>query len=89
MHRAEIVIHGKVQGVFFRRFIRDNALQLNLNGYARNISDGTVEAIVEGDLFNIKCLIEKCRKGPPSSKVKKVDVTYSHARGEGFFHIKY
>jgi acylphosphatase len=72
--RARILITGKVQGVFFRDFTRENALKLGLTGWVRNVSDGRVESIVEGEKERILQLIEKLKQGPPVAKVKEVNV---------------
>jgi len=73
MKTVKVFIKGRVQGVFFRRFIFDNAIRLDLNGYVRNINDD-VEAIFSGSDFNVEKMLEICRKGPSGSKVDKIEV---------------
>jgi acylphosphatase len=70
--KKKILIYGRVQGVFFRKFVKDNALKLGLNGYVRNIDDGSVEAIFEGDEEQINKMVEICKKGSLGSRVDKV-----------------
>jgi len=82
MPRAEIIVKGTVQGVFFRKFVRDQALQLKLFGYAKNTSNNEVEIVVEGDMFAIRQLIEHCHKGSKNSNVKKVQVAFTQPKGE-------
>lgn len=70
----EIIIHGMVQGVFFRDYTRKKAKELGLKGYVGNMPDGTVKVVVEED-ENVKDLIEWLKtKGSPSSRVDKVDL---------------
>ena len=67
-------ISGRVQGVFFRESMRLRAEQLKVTGWVRNCADGTVEAIVQGDAFEVGRLIEWAQRGPDAAKVEKVDV---------------
>jgi acylphosphatase len=80
--RAHIIISGKVQGVYFRGFVRDAARRLGVNGYVRNTLDGRVEAVMEGEKEKVENLIALCRQGPPASRVDKVDVTWEEFRDE-------
>ena len=67
-------IFGRVQGVFFREAMRLRAEQLKVTGWVRNCADGTVEAIAQGDAFEVGRLIEWAQRGPDAAKVEKVDV---------------
>lgn len=80
--RARVIISGKVQGVYFRGFVRDHARTLGVNGYVRNLFDGRVEAVMEGEREKIESLIALCRQGPPVSRVDQVEVTWEEFRGE-------
>jgi acylphosphatase len=71
---AQVVIHGWVQGVYFRAFTRDQARSLGLKGWVRNRRDGTVEAYFEGDKDKVDQMIAWCYQGSPSSRVEKVEV---------------
>ena len=64
---------GKVQGVFFRAFVKKSALQLGVTGFARNLPDGSVEAVLQGKEILVKRIVEKLRAGPPLSAVESVD----------------
>ncbi len=90
MARAHIIIHGCVQGVFFRKFVREHAIQLNLKGYTKNLDNGNVEVVAEGNIFDIKKLIELCEKGTPASHVERVDVIFEKSGNEfSDFSIRY
>ncbi len=88
--RAYVLIEGYVQGVFFRSYTREKASELGLTGWVRNLPDGRVEALFEGDEDEIKWMIAWCHKGPPSAHVTNVQVTWDEYQGEfNSFDIKY
>ena len=66
-------IHGRVQGVWYRGWTVDQARQLELDGWVRNLRDGTVEALVAGASPAVAEMIARCRKGPASARVDRVD----------------
>jgi|SRR5579863_10161098 acylphosphatase len=68
-------IHGRVQGVGYRAFVSDQATQLGLAGWARNRSDGSVEALIAGQAAAVERLIALLRKGPPGARVTRIDET--------------
>jgi len=80
--RAEIVVRGRVQGVFFRASAQQEALRLGLTGEVRNLPDGSVEAIVEGEKKAVDEFVAWCRRGPPSAEVEDVQVKLGPPRGE-------
>ena len=82
MQRAHIIIHGIVQGVFFRANAKKVAESLGLKGYARNMPDGSVEIVAEGPEQKVKELIEFCKNGPGAARVDKVDVHIEEASKE-------
>jgi acylphosphatase len=86
--RALVVVHGSVQGVFFRVETRDRARSLGLAGWVRNASDGTVEAAFEGDADRIESMVDWCRRGPTGARVDEVDVTWGESEGEEGFSIR-
>lgn len=69
MHAIRAIVHGRVQGVFFRAYTRDKANQLNLVGWVRNNRDGTVECHVQGPEEAIVEFIDFLHHGSPSSRV--------------------
>ena len=82
MKKVHIIVHGHVQGVFFRHYTKKTALILGLKGYTRNMPNGTVEVIAEGPENKIKELIEFCKKGPEAAMVEKIDVKFEKASNE-------
>ena len=74
MIRAKINVSGQVQGVFFRRSAKLKADYLGIAGWARNIDDGSVEVMAEGDREKVDEFIKWCKKGPPFAKVEKVEI---------------
>jgi acylphosphatase len=80
--RARILISGLVQGVFFRRGIADLARQLNVTGWVRNLRDGSVEVVCEGDKDNLDVVIRFCRMGPSGARVKNVAVEWFDFSGD-------
>ena len=80
--RARVVIRGRVQGVFFRAETRDRARSLGLRGWVRNVPDGTVEAVFEGERERIESLLVWCRRGPALADVDDVEVHWESPEGE-------
>jgi len=72
--RIHIYIYGRVQGVFYRRSAKMKANSLGLFGWVKNIDDGSVEAMVEGDRVKVDEFIKWAKKGPPFARVDKVEV---------------
>jgi acylphosphatase len=73
MARLHVLIEGRVQGVFFRASTRDEARARGLAGWARNLPDGRVEALFEGDKRVVENMLAWCRKGPPYAYVSRVE----------------
>jgi acylphosphatase len=80
--RASLYIDGRVQGVNFRGFTRRLAQELGLKGWVRNLYDGRVEALAEGERAKIETFIERLRIGPPLARVERVDVRWADYTGE-------
>ncbi len=72
MVRAKVRIAGRVQGVFFRQSTVEMAQGLGLNGWVRNLADGSVEAVFEGERAVIEQALIWCRQGPPRAGVTEV-----------------
>ncbi len=88
--RAEVLISGRVQGVFFRASTRDVAERLGLKGYVRNLPGMKVEAVFEGPKDKVEQAIAWCHQGPPAARVSKVDVRWAEPKGEfSGFEIRY
>jgi len=80
--RAHIVVSGRVQGVFFRDHTQRWASSLGLAGWVRNIADGRVEAVAEGEKEKIEDLIGYLKQGPPVARVEDVEVSWEEPKGE-------
>lgn len=65
-------IRGRVQGVWFRGFARERAVALGLEGHARNLPDGSVEVLAQGEPAALEALAAACCEGPPSARVEEV-----------------
>jgi len=89
MKRAHVFVSGRVQGVWFRASTRDKAEELSLKGWVRNLPDGRVEAVFEGDDRAVEEMVEWCRHGPPMARVDRVDIEYEKPQGERSFRIIY
>lgn len=88
--RAHIFVSGLVQGVFFRSYTAKKAKELGLTGWVRNLQDGRVEAIFEGEKENIQKMIEWAKKGPSSAEVDGVEFNCQEYKDEfKDFEIKY
>ncbi len=68
-----VVVQGRVQGVGYRAFVEDEAMQRRLRGWVRNRRDGSVEAVFAGPRTVVEAMIESCRRGPASARVSALD----------------
>lgn len=75
--RAHVIVTGRVQEVWFRDSTRRRAQELGLGGWVRNLADGRVEAIFEGEANLVGQAVEFARQGPPQARVERVDVEES------------
>ena len=80
--RVHLVIEGVVQGVFYRASARDQAVRRGLTGWVRNLPDGAVECVAEGEEGAAQALVAWCHQGPPGGRVERVAETWSDATGE-------
>ncbi len=88
--RAHVIIHGLVQGVWFRQSTKDEALRIGVGGWVRNLPDGSVEALFEGEKKKVEELVGWCHKGPPGARVNKVEISWEPHKGEfTHFDIRY
>ena len=89
MKRVHVFISGRVQGVFFRAVTQQTAKGFNLTGWVRNVADGRMEALFEGEDENVDKMLDWCQIGPPSARVEKVMTVKEPFTGEFInFHIK-
>ena len=88
--RLHLIIKGRVQGVFYRASTRDTAVKLGLKGWVRNMADGSVEAVFEGNEKTLKEVLQWCRNGPPGAYVSKIEEKWDEFTGEfDRFDIRY
>jgi len=80
--RVHVYIQGRVQGVFYRHWTKKLAQRFGIVGWVRNLEDGRVEAIFEGEKGKIEKMIAACKKGPPLAFVSHIDVIKEEATGE-------
>ena len=80
--RIHIFVSGRVQGVFFRLFVRKHAKQLNIKGWVKNLSNGKVEIIADGEELNLNQLIILCKEGPRFAKVDYIEVQKENSTGK-------
>jgi acylphosphatase len=83
--RRRLIVHGLVQGVFFRDTVRQRARSAGVGGWIRNNWDGTVEAVFEGEADAVQRLVDFCHAGPRGAQVVRVEVAEEVPEGlEGF-----
>jgi len=88
--RAHIFVSGRVQGVYFREKTRKLAQELGVFGWVRNLPDGRVRAVFEGEKENVEKIIKWSKKGPFWANVKNLEVNFEEYKGEfNNFEIKY
>lgn len=80
--RVHLFIKGKVQGVFFRQALKVMAKKKNVFGCVKNLKDGRVEAILEGEDVNVSSLVEWCHAGPANARVEDVEIRNEKYKGE-------
>lgn len=85
---VHVRIEGRVQGVWFRAWISQEASERNLNGWVRNRTDGSVEALFSGDAAEVDAMVEECWKGPPAARVDNVVAIPDLPLGKtGFYNL--
>jgi acylphosphatase len=89
MIRRRVVVHGRVQGVFFRDTVLRQAVAAGVAGWVRNSRDGTVEAVFEGEPEAVEDLVRLCDEGPSGARVDRVEVTVERPEGVVGFRISY
>lgn len=84
---VRLYITGTVQGVFFRAFVKENAEKINIKGFVRNLDDGRVEAFLEGNVDDVKKMIEICKKGPKHSQIRDIEIKEERFQGFKVFKV--
>lgn len=80
--RAHLIISGKVQGVFFRFRTAERVRRIGVAGWIRNLPDGRVEAVFEGEEETVEAMIDFCKIGPPGALVKGIEIQQEAYTGE-------
>ncbi len=90
MERAHVFVSGKVQGVYFRATTREEARERGVTGWVKNLDDGRVEAVFEGERGDVESMGKFCHGGSSAARVKDVGVEWEDATGGvGGFEIRY
>ncbi|HZX20416.1 MAG TPA: acylphosphatase [archaeon] len=80
--RLEAKVFGRVQGIGYRFFASQKANSLKLKGYAKNLSDRTVEVVAEGSREQLEAFLKELQKGPPLGRVEKIESNISESNAE-------
>jgi len=86
--RRRVVVHGRVQGVFFRDSARREASGQGVSGWVRNTPEGTVEAVFEGEREAVERLVGFAQEGPPAARVERVEVFEEEPEGLAGFETR-
>jgi len=88
--RAHVIVHGRVQGVWFRASTKDEADRLGVSGWVRNRQDGSVEAVFEGEKKKVEEIVGWCHRGPSGAAVSQVEILWEpFSKEHGQFSIRY
>ena len=86
--RAHVYVSGKVQGVYYRANTREKAREVGIDGWVRNLDDGRVEAVFEGDEWSVQEVLDWCHTGSPAAHVEDVDAEFEDPQGEDGFRVR-
>ena len=87
--RVHVFVSGTVQGVYYRANTRDTAREKGVDGWARNLEDGRVEAVFEGPADAVESMVEWCHEGSPAAEVDAVEADSEEPQGADGFEIRY
>ena len=88
MKCVHLIVSGRVQGVFFRANVRNKAVELGLRGYTKNLDNGNVEVVAQGDEDKLKKLINFIKKGPGIASVSGLEIKHKEPESFKNFEIK-
>jgi acylphosphatase len=88
MATNKVIVSGKVQGVYFRASAKQKALNLGVNGFVRNESDGTVLLEIEGEQAAVTSMVNWCKHGPGLARISNYEITDEVAKNYVSFDIK-
>lgn len=86
--RTRVVVHGRVQGVFFRDSTAEEAEKRGVAGWVTNRNDGSVEAVFEGESDAVRAMVDFCRQGPSAADVERVEDTDEEPEGLSAFEAR-
>ena len=86
--RAHVFVTGRVQGVSYRANTRDAARDAGVDGWVKNLDDGRVEAVFEGEEESVERMVEWCHEGSPAADVEGVDAEYGDPEGVSGFEVR-
>ncbi len=86
---VRVVIEGRVQGVWFRGWTEREARRRGLDGWVRNLPDGTVEALFAGSEAEVRAMVAACRQGPPAARVTAIHEFPSTPPQKAGFFVEY
>jgi acylphosphatase len=86
--RRRVVVHGRVQGVFFRDSTREEAERRGVAGWVTNRDDGAVEAVFEGEPDPVQAMVRFCSEGPRSADVDRVEESEEEPEGLSGFDVR-
>ena len=89
MKCVHLIVSGRVQGVFFRANVRNKANELGLKGYAKNLPDGNVEVVAEGNESKLEEFIEFIKNGPGIAKVENIKIKHKEPENFKNFEIRH
>ena len=87
--RVHVYVSGRVQGVFYRATTKETAQEHGVDGWVKNLDDGRVEAVFEGDPEAVDAMVQFCHEGSDMAEVNDVEVTEEEPEGLGEFEIRY
>lgn len=87
--RVHAIVHGKVQGIYFRAYAQAEGNKIGVKGWVKNRSDGTVEAAIEGEPEQVEQMVAWLNQGSPGAQVTKVETKEERPVGEPQFNIRY
>ncbi|MFC7027798.1 acylphosphatase [Halomicroarcula sp. GCM10025324] len=87
--RAHVFVSGRVQGVYYRATTRETARERGVDGWVKNLDDGRVEAVFEGEEAAVEAMVEFCHEGSERAEVTDVDVTYRDPEGLDGFEVRW
>jgi len=88
--RAHVIVSGRVQGVFFRAETKEKAKELGVFGWVKNLSEGRVEAVFEGERATVEEMVKWAKSGPPGAIINDLDLSWEEHQAEfNGFEIRY